>query len=76
VPFVVRDGETALLVAAGDDAAMAEALMSVIEDDDRAWRLVEAGLELVRQYDWASVHAALAEQYRRAAPLARSVSHA
>lgn len=76
VPFVVRNGETALLVGAGDDAAMAGAALRIIDDEEHARRLVAAGLELARRYDWASVHSVLAEQYRRATPLARSVSHA
>ena len=43
VPEVVVDGETGLLVEAGDDDGLAEALESLLADPERAASLGEAG---------------------------------
>jgi glycosyltransferase involved in cell wall biosynthesis len=55
VPFLVKDGITALLVAPGDDAAMGDALLRVLRDGALAARLTDAGLEEAQQYTWTSV---------------------
>ncbi len=47
VPELVRDGESGLVVAAGDDLALADALQRLIEDPDLAERLGENGREIV-----------------------------
>lgn len=67
VPFIVRDGETALLVPAGDPAAMAEAIVRVLEDTALADRLARAGMREVQRYAWTQVAPRLAELYRRSA---------
>jgi len=48
----VRDGETGLLAPYGDDAAMAEAALSLLTDDAR-WRdFSEAARAWARTFDW------------------------
>lgn len=55
VPFVVRDGATGLLVAAGDDAGMAEAVLRIVADSALAARLATAALADVQRYAWPRV---------------------
>jgi phenylacetate-CoA ligase len=55
VPYLVKDGVTAVLVDPGNDAAMAEALLRVLRDGGFAARLAKAGLEEVQRYTWTSV---------------------
>jgi glycosyltransferase involved in cell wall biosynthesis len=66
VPYIVDDGETALLVGAGDDAAMAEALSKILSDDVLAARLARNGLQVVQPYAWPNVRAQWLRVYRRA----------
>jgi glycosyltransferase involved in cell wall biosynthesis len=49
IPEVVADGETGLLVPAGDPLALADALAQLAEDPDRAARMGEAGRERLRR---------------------------
>lgn len=44
---VVRDGQTGLLLPAGDSAAIGQAVLRLLEDRDLARRLAEAGQRLV-----------------------------
>jgi glycosyltransferase involved in cell wall biosynthesis len=67
VPFIVRDGETALLVPPGDAQAMADAVLRVLADADLSQRLAQAGLREARRYAWPHVAPVLAEVYRRVA---------
>jgi len=55
VSHIVEDGRSALLVPAGDDVAMAEALRRVLSDTTLAYRLREAGLAAAEAYTWAAV---------------------
>ena len=50
IPEVVVDGETGLLVPAGDPVALADALAELAHDPERARRLGEAGRQRLRQY--------------------------
>jgi glycosyltransferase involved in cell wall biosynthesis len=63
VPHLVRDGETALLVDAGDDTAMAAAALRVLGAPGVAERLVSAGLADVQQYGWPRVRETLRRAY-------------
>jgi glycosyltransferase involved in cell wall biosynthesis len=63
VPYVVRDGVTALLVPPGEPAIMAAAVMRVLDDNDLRRRLSIAGLAEVQQYAWAQVAPVLAATY-------------
>jgi glycosyltransferase involved in cell wall biosynthesis len=49
IPDVVTDGESALLVPPGDDAALVEALSRLLDDRDLRDRLGRAGQRVVRE---------------------------
>jgi glycosyltransferase involved in cell wall biosynthesis len=54
------DGETALVVAPGDPAALAAAAERLLRDDAERARLASAGAQLVRRrFDWDNTAAAL-----------------
>ncbi len=72
VPFMVADGQTALLVPAGDDQSMATALLRVLRDRVLAKRLSDAGLREVQRYTWARVAPELRRIYLDACPNARA----
>ncbi|MFT4517663.1 MAG: glycosyltransferase involved in cell wall biosynthesis [Halioglobus sp.] len=55
VPFIVRDGETALLVPPDDAQAMAKALVALHSDAQLRDRLSEGGQREVAQYAWNEV---------------------
>jgi glycosyltransferase involved in cell wall biosynthesis len=55
VPYILRDGVTGLLVAAGDHVAMAAAVRRVLGEPDLAGRLREAALAEIQQYTWSRV---------------------
>jgi glycosyltransferase involved in cell wall biosynthesis len=52
---MVRDGETGLLVPAGDPAGMAKAVISLLEDPDRAVAMARRARGEVEKYSWAHV---------------------
>lgn len=60
-------GDAALLVGAGDDEAMADAIERVLVDDDLQSRLMKAGRNQAARYSWTACAAGLAELYERAA---------
>ena len=68
VPYIVRDGVSALLVDAGDAEAMATAILCVLRDARLASRLVTAGFADVQHYTWPRVRVRLAELYERVLP--------
>jgi len=55
VPYIVRDRETAVLVAPQDHAAMTEAMLRLHADRELRERLVRNGLQVVQQYAWDRV---------------------
>ncbi len=71
VPFLVQHGVTALLVPPKDAAAMASAILRLLDDDDLRQSLCKAGLSHVQRYTWAQIGPQLAAIYRRS--LSRSV---
>ncbi|HEY8622761.1 MAG TPA: glycosyltransferase family 4 protein [Casimicrobiaceae bacterium] len=55
VPFILRDGVTGLLIAAGDHKAMAAAAQRLMRDPELVARLRSAALAEVQQYTWPRV---------------------
>jgi len=63
IPFLVRDRVTALLVRERDAAALAVAMMELLDDEELRERLVRNGLELVQRFSWASVRPMWLREY-------------
>jgi len=55
VPFIVRDGVTGLLITAGDERTMADAVISILRNRELSSRLRDAALGEVQQYAWPRV---------------------
>ncbi len=60
---VLRDGEVGRLVPVGDAAALAEALIAVLENDVLRERYVAAGAKAVLRYDWSVVASQIERVY-------------
>ncbi|MCC6198206.1 MAG: glycosyltransferase [Burkholderiales bacterium] len=65
VPFIARDGETALLVRPGDPEAMAGALLRLAGDRALYARLRANALEYVTRFAWPSVRRQWLDCYSR-----------
>jgi len=76
VPFILKNGVTGLLVAAGDHAAMADAVRRVLGERDLAERLRNAALAEVQQYTWPRVRQRWSDVYASALSGARVVVRA
>jgi phosphatidylinositol alpha-mannosyltransferase len=63
---LVRDGLEGLLVPPGDPAALADALVAVLGDPERAGRMGEAGRARAARYDWSRIAGEVEEVYRAA----------
>ena len=66
IPFMVRDGATALLVSPKDAPAAAAAVNLLLADGALRRRIVSAGLAEVQAYTWAKVAPVLSHAYRSA----------
>jgi glycosyltransferase involved in cell wall biosynthesis len=64
VPFLVEDEKTALLVAAGDAVAMADAIARFSLDSTLRQRLVRNGLNHVTAFTWERIGALWLRTYR------------
>jgi len=64
---VLRDGECGSLVPVGDGAALADALIAVLQDDALRERYVAAGSQVVRRYDWSVVASQIMRVYETVA---------
>jgi glycosyltransferase involved in cell wall biosynthesis len=71
VPFIVRDGVTAILVEAGDHAAMAAGALQLLRNSSYASQLRQAALCEVQQYSWQRVRQRWANIYAAARSGAR-----
>jgi glycosyltransferase involved in cell wall biosynthesis len=68
IPYIVRNGVSALLVPRNDDAALAAAAMRLFEEPDLASRLAAtARAEVLLRYIWPAAEAGWMEMYRLAA---------
>ncbi|MFO1412787.1 MAG: glycosyltransferase family 4 protein [Burkholderiales bacterium] len=66
VPYIVADGHTALLVAPGQPAAMAAAILRLYSEPGLASRLAAAGLGEIQRYTWPQVRDTLGTVYATA----------
>jgi glycosyltransferase involved in cell wall biosynthesis len=66
VPFIVRDGETALLVRPGDATAMAAAIARLAAEPELRRRLIANGLRTASALTWDRVRGQWFDTYREA----------
>jgi glycosyltransferase involved in cell wall biosynthesis len=64
VPYIVRDGETGLVIPRGDHERMAAAALRLLEDDALAQRLIARAREECRKYSWEAVRGEWLDLYR------------
>jgi len=77
IPYVVKGGETGLLVPPGDHEAMARASLRLLEEPGLAVRLARsARASCLEQFTWPAVQDAWVRVYRELATPSRVVSHA
>jgi glycosyltransferase involved in cell wall biosynthesis len=66
IPEIVRDGETGRLVEPGDPHALAAAVLSLLDDPDRAREMALAGQALIRaRYSADASMTATTDVYRK-----------
>jgi glycosyltransferase involved in cell wall biosynthesis len=65
VPYLVEHGRTALLVPVKDPAAMAGAILTLLNEPARARQISEAGIASVQQYTWPKVRDRLLAVYEQ-----------
>jgi glycosyltransferase involved in cell wall biosynthesis len=63
IPFLVEHQKTGILVPPRDAAAMAQAVLDLLDNPSLAEQLVRAGRNLVQQYTWSHVRPRLLEVY-------------
>jgi glycosyltransferase involved in cell wall biosynthesis len=64
VPYIVKNRESALLVAVDDHKAMAASAIELLENENLVERLTEQGLHEVEKYHWKPVRDQWAALYR------------
>lgn len=69
VPDMLEDGVSGMLAPIGDDAAMAEKVLTILETPSLAARLRSGGLTESEKYGWATVQSQWLSAYRQAAKL-------
>lgn len=69
IPDMLQDGVSGLLVPIGDDAAMAEKIVSILRNPSLARSLRRAGLAEAQKYSWTRVRDQWLNAYARAAAL-------
>jgi glycosyltransferase involved in cell wall biosynthesis len=68
IPYIVRDGETGLMVRCDDHEAMAARALSLLEDEAMALRLVVQARDECRKYEWQAVRNEWLKFYNSLAP--------
>lgn len=71
IPYIVRDGVTALVVAVGDHDGMAAAVSRILSDPELAESLRTAGLTDAQQYTWPRIRDRWSEIYESVLPRRR-----
>lgn len=66
VPYIVNDGQTALLVPPNSPDAMAEAILKLMDSSVLPEQLINNGLAEVQKYTWQCVWPVLAKVYEQA----------
>lgn len=72
VPYIVNDGQTALLVPPNTPDAMAEAILKLIDDSALSEQLINNGLAEVQKYTWRCVWPILSSIYQQVSHTASS----
>ena len=68
IPYIVRDGETGLVVPCNDAAALAARALSLLEDGELAARIRRGAHAALERYSWAAVRAEWLKLYHELAP--------
>jgi glycosyltransferase involved in cell wall biosynthesis len=55
IPYLLEDGQTALLMRPGDADSMARAVVRLIQESELAVRLARNGRKLVEPFDWSVI---------------------
>lgn len=63
VPYVVKDGTTALLVPPRDASAMAEAILKLFESPEQTAEMIASALASVHRFTWEEVSPSLRSVY-------------
>ncbi len=71
VPYIVSEGQSALLVPPNSPAAMAEAILKLMDNDLLSEKLINNGLSEVQKYTWQRVWPILADIYDQASQTTR-----
>jgi len=72
IPYMVSDGQTALLCPPEDDRAMADAALRLLADPALARGLADAGRTEAERYAWSRVRETLLSLYRECTAVPRS----
>ncbi len=64
IPYIAKDGESALLVDINDHEALAACSMRLLEDEALVEHMTRGGLEEVKRYHWEPVRDQWAQLYR------------
>jgi glycosyltransferase involved in cell wall biosynthesis len=67
MPYLVRDEETGLLSAVGDDKALAANVLRVLRDPALAARIIGNAHRVAQEYTWNSARGQWLSAYRRLA---------
>ena len=65
IPYIVEQGETALLVDSGDAQAMADEIVRLYRESETRQKLIENGLHVVQPYAWPQVKGQWLSLYNR-----------